>query len=217
MNNIENIVIEPENTANSAVIWLHGLGADGHDFEPLVPLLELKSTRFIFPHAPIRQVTVNAGMEMRAWYDIVSMDFNTAGNTDDIETSVSQLQLMINDQIDNGISAERIVLAGFSQGGVIALIAGLSCKHHVAGVMALSTYIPMQFREKNWLQKPDVLMCHGRQDPVIPFSIAESSFEYLLSEKVDVQFRAWDMQHQLIDEEITFVKQWLHNKLSQGG
>ena len=209
----ESIVLEPESEADSVIIWLHGLGADGHDFEPLVPYLELKSTRFVFPNAPVREVTINGGAQMRAWYDIVSMDFNTAGNPDDIETSVSQLQLMIDEQIEAGIEAGRIILAGFSQGGVIALLAGLTSKHSVGGILALSTYIPLQFREKNWLQKPPVLMCHGRQDPVIPFSLAETSFEHLLATEVDVQFKSWDMQHQVIDEEIAVIKQWLHTQM----
>ncbi len=213
-NNNESIILEPDNSADSVIIWLHGLGADGHDFEPLVPYLELKSTRFVFPNAPVRPVTINSGMEMRAWYDIVSMDFNSSGNIDDIKKSVSQLQQMIDEQVEAGIKTDRIILAGFSQGGVIALLAGLTGTQLVAGIVALSTYIPPQLRAESWLQKPPVLMCHGRQDSVIPFSLAQSSTKHLLTTGVDVQFKAWDMQHQLIDEEITVIRQWLHSRLN---
>ena len=150
---------------------------------------------------------------MRSWYDIVSMDFSTAGNVEDMKRSTAILNDLINSQIQSGIGADKIIVAGFSQGGVIALLVGLTGMHKIAGIVALSTYLPEQLRVHKWASMPPVLMCHGRQDPVIPFSLAEASSEYMEETGVDVQFKAYDMQHQVIEDEIALIRSWLHAKL----
>jgi len=204
---LDHIEIEPDLTARSSVIWLHGLGADGHDFEPIVPELNLpddSSIRFIFPHAPVRSVTINDGAEMRAWYDFVPHS-ETAG-TDDIDTSSAQLRQFIEHEIGRGIPPENILLAGFSQGGVIALHTGTRFEKRLAGIVALSTYLhdftgtQAEMNDAN-LAIP-VLMAHGTQDPMIPIMRAATSRENLIRLGYDVRWFDYPMGHQVCYEEI---------------
>ena len=156
------------------VLWLHGLGADGHDFAPIVPELvrpQWPALRFVFPHAPVRPVTINGGMRMRAWYDIVGMDFATRADAAGIEESVAQVEALVAREVERGTPASRIVLAGFSQGGAIALATGLRRQAPLAGLVALSTYLPggqavAAQRHPNAVAQP-VFFAHGDGDPVI--------------------------------------------------
>lgn len=203
---------EPD-AVDSAVIWLHGLGADGHDFEPLMPVLGLARTRFIFPNAPVRPVTINGGMQMRAWYDFLSLDFSNGEEPAHIEASIQSIQALMDEQLLRGIDPQRMVLAGFSQGGAIALLAALTYPRPVAAVLALSTYIPQAFMRNAWPQQPAVLQCHGSSDPVIPYAVAKASYQALETAGIPVQFETYPMAHQVCDDEIVAIKQFLHKAL----
>lgn len=200
-----------------AVIWLHGLGADGHDFEPIVPELHLPQdtpVRFIFPHAPMQPVTINGGMVMRAWYDIMAMDLGSAVDAEGIDRSASHLSRLVAATVDSGFAPERIVLAGFSQGGVIALHTGLQHPQRLAGIIALSTYValPEQLQESasDANRNLPVFMAHGRHDPVIPFALAERSRDFLLAQGYPVQWRDYPMEHAVHPEEIRDIAAWLN-------
>ena len=195
------------------VIWLHGLGADAHDFEPIVPMLDLASpVRFVFPNAPVRPVSLNAGREMRAWYDI-DPRAPLAGQSD-IDKSVRQVREIVDREAAGGVPAGRIVLAGFSQGGVIALELGLCHDRSVAGIMALSTYVHDHERlvDRISLASIDVpiLMAHGLADPMIPITRAITSREALLALNYSVEWREYAMGHQVCPEEIVDIGNWLN-------
>lgn len=211
--NVEAIIHEPAEAADSAIIWLHGLGADAHDFEPLIPALGLSATRFIFPNASVRPVTINGGMRMRAWYDFLSLDFSASEDLQQIEESVVAINRLVDEQIVQGMAAERIMLAGFSQGGVIAFLTALTGNKKLAGVLALSTYIPARLLQDSWPQQPAVLQCHGSDDPVIPLAVAKATCQALLASAVVVDFKEYPMAHQICDAEIEAVKQFLHERL----
>jgi len=215
MNNnlLEYIEIEPSQDAEATVIWLHGLGADGHDFEPIVPELKLpeaSNLRFIFPHAPLR--LVNGEQEMRAWYDI-----GPAGGNEDIGISSSQVSRLIEQEIDRGIQSEKILLAGFSQGGVIALHTALRYPHRLAGVLALSTYLhDVNTVDKERLDSNlaiPIMMAHGTQDPVIPIIKAATSRENLIRLGYDVRWFDYPMAHQVCLEEIDEVSRFFQEIL----
>ncbi len=204
---LEHIQIEPAVTAKSTVIWLHGLGADGHDFEPIVPELNLPEDagiRFIFPHAPVRPITINDGAEMRGWYDFVPHS-ETAGNDDIIESS-EQIAQFIDRELERGISSNNILLAGFSQGGVIALHTATRYPQRLAGVLAISTYLhdisgtEQEMTDAN-LAIP-IMMAHGTQDPMIPIMRAATSRENLVRLGYDVRWFDYPMGHQVCLEEI---------------
>lgn len=203
---------------DGSVIWLHGLGADGHDFEAIVPMLELRGLRlrFVFPHAPVRPVTINGGAEMRAWYDIdPRMGLNSGA--DDIAESAQQVEALIAAERARGIPSERIVLAGFSQGGVIAMHTALRHTEPLAGVMALSTYlhdhehVAPELAFAN-LDLP-ILMCHGRFDPMIPITRAITGRETLLGLNFKVEWHEYEMGHQVCQTEIDDIARWLRGRL----
>ena len=203
-----------ETAANptASVIWLHGLGADATDFEPLVPMLDLNaSVRFIFPNAPIRPVTINGGMEMRAWYDIDPGAPLAGGN--DIQNSMRAIRSIVEEEIAAGIPSARIALAGFSQGGVIALELGLSFDQPLAGIMALSTYLHdhENITQRIGLANVDtpIFMAHGLSDPVIPITRAITSREALMGLNYGIQWQEYAMGHQVCPQEITHISQWL--------
>ncbi len=215
MNNdlLEYIEIEPNQDAEATVIWLHGLGADGHDFEPIVPELKLpeaSNLRFIFPHAPLR--LVNAEQEMRAWYDI-----GPAGGNEDINISSTQISRLIEQEIGRGIQSEKILLAGFSQGGVIALHTAIRYPHRLAGVLALSTYLhDVNTVDKERLDSNlaiPIMMAHGTQDPVIPIIKAATSRENLIRLGYDVRWFDYPMAHQVCLEEIDEVSRFFQEIL----
>jgi len=195
------------------VIWLHGLGADGHDFEPIVPLLDLdKPLRFIFPNAPVRPVTINAGMEMRAWYDI-DPGAPLAGEND-IRESAAAIEALVDAEVEAGIPAERITLAGFSQGGVIALQVGLRAEQRFAGIMALSTYVHDHENVASEVSfasiDTPIFMAHGLADPMIPVARAVTSRETLASLNYQIEWHEYGMGHQVCPEEIADIGQWLN-------
>ncbi|MGA8261359.1 MAG: alpha/beta hydrolase-fold protein [Arenicellales bacterium] len=199
-----------------AVIWLHGLGADGHDFEPVVPELGLSiptALRFIFPHAPTRPVTINGGMVMRAWYDIVAMDLGSGVDTVGINESSEQLRGLIQATVDSGIRTDHVVLAGFSQGGVIALHTALLYPRKLAGVVALSTFVAtpaaIQDSASEANERVPIFMAHGRFDPVIPYSLGKRSMDFLVNEGYPVQWHEYPMEHSVHPDEIRDLADWL--------
>jgi phospholipase/carboxylesterase len=205
---LETIELETGAKPGAAVIWLHGLGADGHDFEPVVPELGLpaaKPVRFIFPHAPQRPVTINMGMRMRAWYDILQMG-GGAEDAKGIQESEALLGNLIKKENQRGIPSNRIALAGFSQGGAIVLQAALRYPERLAGVLALSTYLPLM----NLLEKEKsaanadlpVFMAHGRHDPMIGIERAQASRKHLQGLGYQVEWREYAMPHSVCAEEI---------------
>ncbi|HEY5641927.1 MAG TPA: carboxylesterase [Woeseiaceae bacterium] len=195
-----------------SVIWLHGLGADGHDFEPIVPELHLSvPLRFVFPHAPVRPVTINGGMSMRAWYDIVSFDAEGRADADGVRASTALLEALIEREVARGIPAERIVIAGFSQGGAIAINAAMHARRKLAGLMALSTYIAVPGAAVDGVGHRDlpVFMAHGTFDPVLPLAWGRSSAEHLRASGYEVEWHEYPMAHAVCMEEIRDIRAWL--------
>ena len=213
---LETIEIDADGAAGS-VIWLHGLGADGHDFEGIVPMLDLAvPVRFVFPHAPKRAVTINGGMEMRAWYDIDPRA--PLSGTADIQTSARQIEALVQAEAERGVPRERVVLAGFSQGGVIALHVGLRSPERFAGIMALSTYVHdhEHIGDEVSFASIDVpiLMAHGQMDPMIPIARAITSRDSLTRLGYNVDWRVYGMGHQVCPEEISDISSWLNARFS---
>jgi phospholipase/carboxylesterase len=201
--------------ATHSVIWLHGLGADGHDFEPLVPELGLRdhAVRFIFPHAPVQPITVNSGMPMRAWYDIRSPQIQQHEDADGIHQSRATVEALIAREIERGIDSQRIILAGFSQGGAIALHSGLLHAAPLGGILALSTYLPLvsEFEQQRdpANQNIPIFMAHGKQDPIVPLWLAEDSRYFLEQAGYTVDWHVYPMQHQVSLAEIGDISRWL--------
>lgn len=204
-----------------SVLWLHGLGADGHDFAPLVPELVRPgwpALRFVFPHAPVRAVTINNGVRMRAWYDIVGMDFPTRADSAGIEASIQQVEALIEREHARGIPPERLLLAGFSQGGAITLAAGLRRQVPLAGLIALSTYLPGASQAASHLATAataqPVFMAHGVGDSVIPLVHAEQSARALGELGFDVAWHRYPMAHQVCAEEIRDLGDWMARRFA---
>jgi len=215
-------IVKTNDTTDFTVIWLHGLGADGHDFVPVIPELKLPPSlhiKFIFPHAPVRPVTLNNGMEMRAWYDLLSLDRSKTANEEDVLTSVSWINQMIDDEILAGTPSENILLAGFSQGGVIALHAGLRYPKKLAGIMALSTYLPFKenaMSQTNENQKGmSIFAAHGKHDPVITIESYQDYVPFLASNGFDVDDHVYPMEHSLCMDEINDISAWLQKTLQK--
>ena len=205
--------------AVGAVIWLHGLGADGHDFSPLVPQLGLP-LRYVFPHAPVQPVTINGGMRMRSWYDIVSFDLAGRADSKGVDESVARVEALIAREIERGVPASRIILAGFSQGGAVTLAAGLRRREPLAGLVALSTYLPLGTDALARLgdtpeaaRRQPVFVAHGRQDPVVPYAAGEDAARRLRELGFAVDFHAYPMQHQVCLEEIDALRAWFEARL----
>ena len=217
------VVLAPATPATASVIWLHGLGADGHDFVPMVPELKLPpspAVRFVFPHAPMRAVTINNGMRMRAWYDIKELSAHGAADETGIRESAAILEKFIQRERDAGVAANHIVVAGFSQGGVIALHAALRHGERLAGVMALSSYLslPKTLAAEATMANRDlpILMCHGSFDPVLPLQLGSSARDLLRAEGYAVEWKEYPMQHQVCLEEIQEISAWLKARLGAG-
>ena len=218
---LDTVEIATGTDPDAAVVWLHGLGADGHDFEPIVPQLGLSragAVRFVFPHAPVRPVTINAGMSMRAWYDIVGIHPDAPQDDAGIRDSASRVTALIDREVERGIPTERIVLAGFSQGGAIALHVGVRETRKLAGLMGLSTYLPLSNAAEN--ERADanadtsVFMAHGTLDPVVPASYGESSAQRLVSWGYPLQWKTYTMPHAVCPEEIRDIRDWLDGVLT---
>ncbi len=214
---LETITIEPKKNAQSCVICLHGLGADGHDFTPIIPKLGLPKDhriRFIFPHAPYRPVTINGQKEMRAWYDIFDLERLDHEDELGIQHTCRDINKIIQQQ---NISSERIVIAGFSQGGAIALFIGTTALQNYAGIIALSTYLPfLRACDKRPTIKNlnlAILQCHGIYDPIIPISVGKAAYDYLKTEINTIEWKEYKMGHQICDDEIQYIGKWLAKKL----
>lgn len=204
-----------------AVIWLHGLGADGHDFEPIVPELVRPgwpAVRFVFPHAPQMPVTINGGMRMRAWYDIFGFGPDQPQDEAGIRASIATLEGLIARQAERGIVPGRVILAGFSQGGAIVLNAGLRQRERLAGIVALSTYLPLADRlaaEASAANRElPIFMAHGQYDPVVVPPLAEASRDLLRQAGYDVQWRQYPMQHAVCAEEISDLADWFEARFA---
>ena len=221
MPNPDTVEITTGAEPSGSVIWLHGLGADGHDFEPIIPELRLPaslSLRFVFPHAPVRPVTLNNGMAMRAWYDIFSL--NRGGPVDEagIKDSSAILEALIERETERGIDPDKIVVAGFSQGGAVALYTGLQCEQRIAGIMALSCYHPAAERIGAQAAPTDekvrIFMAHGRTDPVVPLSLAEGTVLKLRELGYEPEWHTYPMPHSLCAEEVGDIARWLRSVLA---
>jgi phospholipase/carboxylesterase len=217
----QEVVLAPAGTPAASVIWLHGLGADGHDFVPIVPELRLPvepAVRFVFPHAPVRPVTINSGMRMRAWYDIVSLSASGPPDETGIRASAALLERWIAREVELGVRADRIVIAGFSQGGAIVLHGALRYPQRLAGVLALSTYLPLHDRLAAEAAPANrdlpILMCHGRDDPVLPMALGAMSRDFLRKLGYAVEWKDYPMQHQVCLEEIEDIAAWLRDRLA---
>lgn len=214
------VILQPDETASAVVVWLHGMGADGYDFLSVVPELGIDdlAVRFVFPHAPIRAVTINGGQRMRAWYDILSLTSAAQQDADGIYDSERLVHDYLRIERERGVPAERIVLAGFSQGGAIALHTGLRYPQTLAGILALSTYLPVHDRlpaeaaEAN--RATPILMCHGTADPVLPLAFGSSSRDGLRASGYAVDWREYSMQHAVSMEEIEDIGRWLRQRLA---
>ena len=204
-----------------SIIWLHGLGADGNDFAPIVPELVRDGwpgIRFVFPHAPVRPVTINGGAPMRAWYDIVSLEIEKRADETGIRESMAELDALINRERDRGIPLSRIILAGFSQGGAVVLAHALRQSVPVAGVVALSTYLPLGVKNSEERTAASaripVFMAHGKHDPVVPLGLGEHSRQQLETLGLSVTFKNYPMQHNVCAEEIRDLGDWLSERFS---
>jgi phospholipase/carboxylesterase len=218
---LEAIVVEPAVTTDGCVIWLHGLGADGHDFEAIVPELHLPTghgIRFIFPHAPYMPVTINQGYVMRAWYDVLSMEIAARQDEEGIRRSAEQVRELIEQQVRFGIAPERIVLAGFSQGGAIALHTALRYQESLAGLLALSTYLPLEGhleaeRSQANRQIP-IFLGHGTRDPIVPHALGVQTRRVLKDLDYAVEWHDYAMEHSVCMEEINDISQWFKKVFS---
>jgi phospholipase/carboxylesterase len=221
---LETIDLETGPNPQASVIWMHGLGADGNDFVPVVQELDLSgapNVRFVFPHAPMQAVSINNGYVMRAWYDIKWGDLEGRSKQADekgVRASQAAIGQLIEREVAAGIATDKIVLAGFSQGGAIALQTGLRYPKKLAGVMALSTYLPLA---ENFAQEATqenrhtpVFMAHGTQDGVVPYQMGVRSKDVLVQHGYNVQWREYPMQHSLCIEEIYDIAAWLKGVLT---
>ncbi len=211
------IEINPSGRPAATIIWLHGLGADGHDFEAIVPELRLPESlpvRYVFPHAPERSITINAGLRMRAWYDILDLKF-TADSVamDQFFESGEMLEALINAELESGMPSGRVVLAGFSQGGAVVLHTGLLYPKPLAGILALSMHLPSihhlvpELSPAN--RKVPIMMAHGQTDPVVPVAKAIETRQELSRLGYAVSWQTYPMQHTVCEDEIRAIRSWL--------
>lgn len=213
---LEVVVRETGPNPRYVVVWLHGLGADGHDFEPIVTQLlsaERRPVRFVFPHAPVRPVTINGGLTMRAWYDLAGPDIARDQDLTGIHDALARVEALLDTEISRGIPAGRIVLAGFSQGGAIALRCGLARTRPPAGIAALSCYLLEGDRLEAWASPESaavpVFMGHGEFDPMVPCELGRRSADRLQVAGYPVSWHTWPMPHAVCTEEIQALDQWL--------
>jgi phospholipase/carboxylesterase len=220
MTNLDAIIKDPIKPATACVIWLHGLGADGGDFAGIVPELNLPkdhTIRFIFPHAPIRPITLNGGFEMPGWYDITSLDRNAIQDIEGIQETTREIHAMIAEQLQQGIASTKIILAGFSQGGAISLFSGLTYDKSLGGILALSTYLPIAdtFRKTrhNANQNTPILMVHGTQDNIVALEFGQQSEMVLKEMGYPITWQAYPMGHSVCKPELQLIGQWLQQRL----
>ena len=218
---LERITVEPKSTAKACVIWLHGLGDSGAGFAPIVPSLKLPSDhniRFIFPHAPDRAVTINQGYVMKAWYDIKSMDSHNRADMTGVLESEASIHQLIEEQIQSGIPADKIILAGFSQGGVVSLFTGLRYSQKLAGIMALSCYLPNADKLPENLHDANkttsILQNHGEQDEVVLMSSGKMANKLLVEQNYNVEWKTYNMPHSVLPEQIDDISLWIQKQLA---
>ena len=221
MKPLETVTVETGPTPRFTIIWMHGLGADGHDFEPLVPeLLDdgMPALRFVFPHAPVRPVTINNGYQMRAWYDIIGIDRRSAEDFKGIGESADSIGGLIHREHARGIDSDHILLAGFSQGGAMALHLATRHPDKFAGVIALSCYLPLAgelAQSGSTANQPTpIFMAHGTQDPVVPYMLGDESRRLLESAGFSIEWHAYPMAHSLCAEEVSDLRSWLKRVVS---
>ena len=216
----EAVEVETGPNPSAAVIWLHGLGADGHDFEPIVPELVRpgeRALRFVFPHAPIRPVTLNNGFAMRAWYDIVSLERRGPEDEPGIRASQALVETLIRRENERGIASERIVLAGFSQGGALAIVTGTRYPHKLAGIMGLSCYLLLAegFKTERAAanEATPIFLAHGLQDPIVAPVLGEHARAWLESAGYPVEWHTYPMPHSVSPQEVADIAAWLRRVL----
>lgn len=208
--------LETGTNPTHVIIWMHGLGADGNDFVPIVSELNLSPDvriRFVFPHAPMRSITINNGYIMRAWYDIFYNDMSHKEDEIGVRDSQEAIDNLIDYEISCGIKPENIILAGFSQGGAMALHVGLRQKNNLAGILALSCYLPLANTLLTEVHPANssipILMAHGRSDRVVPVTLAKASRDLLLEANYEVEWHEYAMEHSVCTEEITDISSWI--------
>ena len=211
------VEVGPRSQAEGAVVWLHGLGADGHDFVPIVPYLGLPDVRFVFPHAPSRPVTINGGMVMPAWYDITALARAGGEDESQVREASAQVGAILAREVERGVPASRIVLAGFSQGAALALHAGTRYPDRLAGILVLSGY-EVRARSREGEASPanratPILFCHGTRDPTVPVAGGRLAYDAHASPQREAAWREFPMAHEVSEEEIAVVRDWLHARL----
>lgn len=217
---LETIESQTGDNPKYVIIWMHGLGADGNDFAPVVPQFNIPDLplKFIFPHAPKIPVTINGGMVMRAWYDILSMDISRRIDEQGIHDSEKQILQLIESQIEQGYEYNQIVLAGFSQGGAMSLHISCGLQHKIAGIIALSCYLPvpgvLQKDNKPLNHTTPVFMGHGTQDPVVPYVLGEAGKTSLINKGFSIDWHSYPIQHGVSMDEISDIRQWMIKNLT---
>ncbi len=218
---LEYLEVNTTDSPEYSVIWMHGLGADGHDFEPIVPYLGLppgSAVRFIFPHALMRPITVNGGAVMRAWYDIIEISINKGQDEAGIKHSADKIRALIDHEIERGIPASKIILAGFSQGGAMALHVALRYPQRLAGIMALSAYLMFPERLQSELSEANsatpVFLGHGTQDPMVPLALGQAVQSVLEAGSWPVEWHSYPITHSVSQEEIADIGRWLQGCFS---
>jgi phospholipase/carboxylesterase len=220
---LDSVEISDSENPEFSVIWMHGLGADGHDFEPIVPFLGLPSelaVRFVFPHALMRPITVNGGAVMRAWYDIIEISTSKGQDEAGISHSAAKIHALIEHEIARGIPASNIVLAGFSQGGAMALHVGLRYEKKLAGIMALSAYLmfPQRLQQEHSVANSEtaIFLGHGTQDPMVPFALGQAAHSDLQNGQWPLEWHSYPIPHSVSQPEIADIGRWLKGRFSAG-
>lgn len=215
-NDLSAIEIETGTHIQNSVIWLHGLGADGSDFVSIVPALQLPHSmgvRFIFPHAPLMPITINEGLTMRAWYDIYGLTIDAKIDKEGMEKSISLIHKLVEKEIQKGIPTERIILAGFSQGAVIALMMGLNYPKRLGGIIALSGYLPDIPKPAPIDNAIRIFLAHGTDDLVVPYALGKMAYATLNAAHYPVTWKSYPMSHSVCAEEIIAIGEWLQSSL----
>lgn len=215
---LPHITLETGKFPQHSIIWLHGLGADGEDFVPIAEEMDLPvAVRYLFPHAPKRPVTINGGFVMRAWYDIAAAAIDAQQDASGIRAAQAAIEALIAQEMQRGSAAENIYLAGFSQGGAIALHTGLRHAQRLGGIIALSTYLPLAetlaHEASTAAQSVPIFMAHGRSDPVVPYALGKASAERLSELGYQPEWHEYAMQHSVCMEEVRDVAAWLSHRL----
>ena len=217
---LKSVILEPPASPDAVVVWLHGLGADGNDFVPIVPELGLPANhgiRFIFPHAPTRPITINGGMVMPGWYDIIDAQLRREEDLDGIRESAHAVRVLLEQQIAQGIDSQRIILAGFSQGGAIAYYLGLRFDQALAGIIALSTYVPALAdlqAEINTFADVPIFIGHGTHDPLVPESLGRDANSALSALGREVSYHSYPMEHAVCLQEIRDIGAFIKTRLA---